>query len=106
MAPTIGGTSEGALTMWRRDASGHPSPNAGQVEAAFAGALGVRLGGVNEYGGLIEDRHTLGDGPAPLPSDIDRATTLGRRVGHAAAALAVLVSFRARRPTPPPRRDR
>lgn len=92
LAPAVGGTPENALAAWRRDASGHPSPNAGQVEAAFAGALGVRLGGVNEYGGVIEDRHALGDGPAPLPIDIERATLLGRLVGHASVALAVLVS--------------
>jgi adenosylcobinamide-phosphate synthase len=88
----VGGQSTEALAAWRRDASGHPSPNAGQVEAAFAGALGVRLGGINEYGGVVEDRHTLGDGPAPLPSDIDRANRLGRLVGHATVALAVLIS--------------
>ena len=92
LAPAVGGTSRQALTVWRRDASGHPSPNAGQVEAAFAGALDIQLGGVNEYGGVVEDRHTLGDGSAPLPDDIDRATTLGRLVGHASVALAVAIS--------------
>jgi adenosylcobinamide-phosphate synthase len=92
LAPAVGGTSHQALTVWRRDASGHPSPNAGQVEAAFAGALGIRLGGVNEYGGIVEDRHTLGDGSAPLPDDIDRATKLGRLVGLASVALAVAIS--------------
>ncbi len=30
-----------------------PSPNAGVVESAFAGALGVRLGGRNVYGGVV-----------------------------------------------------
>lgn len=94
LAPVVGGASSDAWRTWRRDASGHPSPNAGQIEAAFAGALGIRLGGVNQYGSVTEDRHTLGDGPAPLPSDIDRATALGRLVGHASVALAVLVSFR------------
>jgi adenosylcobinamide-phosphate synthase len=34
----------------------HTSPNAGVAEAAFAGALGIRLGGTNTYGGRIEHR--------------------------------------------------
>jgi len=97
LAPTIGGEPSQALAVCRRDASGHPSPNAGQVEAAFAGALGIRLGGVNAYGGTVEDRQTLGDGSAPLPDDIDRATKLGRLVGHASAALAILWSLVSRR---------
>lgn len=92
LAPAVGGQSADGLAAWRRDASGHPSPNAGQVEAAFAGALGIRLGGVNAYGGVVEDRHTLGDGAAPLPSDIGRANRLSRLVGHATVALAVLFS--------------
>ena len=103
LAPTVGGTSHQALTVWRRDASGHPSPNAGQVEAAFAGALDIRLGGVNEYGGVVEDRHTLGDGSAPFPDDIDRATKLGSLVGHASAALAVAISILPRKREVPPR---
>ena len=39
----------------RRDAPRHPSPNGGVVEAAFAAALDVRLGGTNTYGGVVED---------------------------------------------------
>ncbi|ARG95457.1 adenosylcobinamide-phosphate synthase, partial [Mycobacterium kansasii] len=38
-APLAGGSPLGALRAWRRDAAHHPSPNAGVVEAAFAGAL-------------------------------------------------------------------
>jgi adenosylcobinamide-phosphate synthase len=37
--------------IWLRDGSQHASPNAGQVESAMAGALGVRLGGENHYEG-------------------------------------------------------
>ena len=38
-----------ALETWRRDGAKHKSPNAGQPESAMAGALQVRLGGVNHY---------------------------------------------------------
>ncbi|MDH6117371.1 adenosylcobinamide-phosphate synthase [Kitasatospora sp. GAS204A] len=38
-----------AWRVWRRDGGAHPSPNAGQAESAFAGALGVRLGGTLRY---------------------------------------------------------
>jgi adenosylcobinamide-phosphate synthase len=37
--------------VWRRDGNKHASPNAGQSEAAMAGALGVRLGGASSYDG-------------------------------------------------------
>ena len=42
------------------------SPNAGMAEAAFAGALGVRLGGANTYGGVLREGPALGDGRACL----------------------------------------
>ena len=64
----------------RRQAPGHPSPNAGVVEAAFAAALGLRLGGTNRYGGVVEHRVALGDGRAPAAPDIARARLLARRV--------------------------
>ncbi|WP_370947531.1 cobalamin biosynthesis protein [Amycolatopsis sp. cg5] len=78
-----------AWRIWRRDGAHHPSPNAGQVESAFAGALGIRLGGVNSYGGRAEDRGTLGDGPAPDATDLRRSVRLSRAVGLAALAVAV-----------------
>lgn len=80
-----------AARAWRADARKHPSPNAGVVEAAFAGALGVRLGGTNTYyGDRVEHRAILGDGRAVQPRDIPRTTHLARRVGLGAAAGAAL----------------
>jgi adenosylcobinamide-phosphate synthase len=48
-AVACGLDARGALLIWRRDGDSHASPNAGQSEAAMAGALGVRLGGLNCY---------------------------------------------------------
>jgi adenosylcobinamide-phosphate synthase len=96
-APVIGGDPLRSVRTWRRDAPGHPSPNAGPVEAAFAGALGIRLGGVNTYAGVPEDRHTLGVGPDPGLHDIDRANGLALWVGRGALAVAVSLSVLAHR---------
>jgi adenosylcobinamide-phosphate synthase len=75
-----------------RDAPAHPSPNAGPVEAAFAAALGVSLGGSNSYAGVIEDRGRLGDGPAVTVDDLRSAVRLERRIGL--IALGVIVAAR------------
>jgi adenosylcobinamide-phosphate synthase len=78
---------------WRAafvDGATHPSPNAGRAEGAFAGALGVRLGGVNRYAHGTEERPALGDGAAPRSADIARAVSLGERVGVLAAAIAAV----------------
>jgi len=98
-APVAGGSAVGALRAWRRDGAAHPSPNAGRCEAAMAGALGVRLGGRNVYGSVVEERPILGDGPRPGTADIARAVRLSRTVWLAAAALAV-TARRARRRRP------
>lgn len=58
--------ARGALTVLRRDARKHPSPNAGLTEAAMAGALGVQLGGDNRYGDELHSRARLGDPRTPL----------------------------------------
>jgi adenosylcobinamide-phosphate synthase len=68
--------------------SAHPSPNAGVVEAAFAGALGVRLGGRNRYGDRVEDRPTLGSGRPVGVDDIHEAVRLSRDV---VTSLAVIL---------------
>ena len=89
LAPVVDGRSRSALRVWRRDGHKHPSPNAGPVEAAFAGALGRTLGGRLAYAARIEDRPFLGDGPAPEVGDIARAARLSGAVTVAAGALAV-----------------
>lgn len=95
-APVVGGSPSAAARAVRRDAPAHPSPNGGRIEAAFAGALGVRLGGSNVYDGVSEDRGVLGVGREVEPSDVARANRLARVVMVAAAAVAVAVSaFRA-----------
>ena len=42
------------------EGANHTSPNAGYSEAAFAGALGIRLGGPNYYHGRIVSKPFLG----------------------------------------------
>jgi adenosylcobinamide-phosphate synthase len=88
-APMVGGDRMRALRVWLRDGGRHPSPNAGQAEAAMAGALDVRLGGRNMYHGHSEERPLLGDGKPPAVADIRRASQLSAAVGAAALALAV-----------------
>ena len=82
LATLAGEDPRGAVRAWREDADRHPSPNAGPVEASFAGALGVRLGGTLSYGGRVEHRPVLNrEGRAVASYDIERAVRLSRRVG-------------------------
>lgn len=87
-SPLVGGRPAASWRVCRRDACRHPSPNAGWPEAAFAGALGVRLGGPTAYPHGVQDRPWLGAGRAPTAGDIDAAVRLGRAVGAAALALS------------------
>jgi adenosylcobinamide-phosphate synthase len=91
-APIVGGSQSGAVTAWRRDARCHPSPNAGVVEAAFAGALGVQLGGPTQYHYELQIRPALGAGPPPTVTDLRRAVRLSRAVQAAAALTLVALS--------------
>lgn len=88
-APLVAGSPRAALRAWRRDAAHHPSPNAGVVEAAFAGALGVRLGGPTQYAHQLEIRPTLGDGRKPEAADLIASVRLSRATQALAAVLAV-----------------
>ncbi|WP_431988497.1 cobalamin biosynthesis protein [Streptomyces parvulus] len=96
LAAAAGGDPRGAVRAWRADAGRHPSPNAGPVEASFAGALGVRLGGTLSYGGRVEHRPVLngaaGRAVRAGSGDIERAARLSRRVG----GLALVVCAGAR----------
>ena len=101
LAVALGDQPRDAVRAWRRDAAGHPSPNAGPVEAAFAGALCIRLGGTNTYGDRVEHRAVLGDGRPPRAHDVPRARALARKVD--VAAVIVVLPIAARRRRSPPR---
>ncbi|MGW0856766.1 cobalamin biosynthesis protein [Streptomyces sp. NPDC002690] len=100
LATVAGGNPGQAVRAWRADAGRHPSPNAGPVEAAFAGALGVRLGGTLAYGGRVEHRPVLNgaEGRAVEAGDIERAVRLSRRVSALALAVCVAGRLAAGRP--------
>jgi adenosylcobinamide-phosphate synthase len=84
LTPRASGTRTGQV--WLRDGSKHESPNAGQVEAAMAGLLGVRLGGTNKYAGeAIHSPYVGEEFPSP-----NRA---GVRGAWKAVGLASLLGF-------------
>lgn len=86
VGPLAGGDSVGAIRTWHRDAGLHESPNAGVCEAAYAGALGVRLGGPGYYNSALVDKPEMGAGlDAPGREDISRAA----RLMYASSALVL-----------------
>jgi adenosylcobinamide-phosphate synthase len=89
LAPLVGGSPAAAWQAWHRDGPAHPSPNAGRAEAAFAGALGVRLGGPVVYPYGREQRPVLGSGRRVEPADVARAVRLSRAVTVAALTVCV-----------------
>ena len=78
----------------RRDARKHASPNSGWSEAAFAGALGFRLGGPRSYDGEVVDLPSFGDGKSELVgSDILRALELYRSTLNVLLGLSVVIGL-------------
>ncbi|NLD94215.1 MAG: cobalamin biosynthesis protein CobD [Fibrobacter sp.] len=66
-----------SIYIFFRDKRNHHSPNSGLSEAAFAGALDVRLGGLNYYDGIADKKPFIGDPVRELePSDIMKANLL------------------------------
>jgi adenosylcobinamide-phosphate synthase len=66
-----------ALLMGVRQGARHASPNSGLSEAAFAGALGVTLGGPNRYDGQWQDGPRFGKTEIlPTPRSIQQSLRL------------------------------
>jgi adenosylcobinamide-phosphate synthase len=95
-APLAGGDPRAAWRIWRRDGRRHPSPNAGHCEAAFAGALGLTLGGAARYGEVREVRPRLGDGRAPTAADVRRAARLSALTTWLLASAFATIAARRR----------
>ncbi len=68
-----------AWYCWRTQSQAWPSPNAGPVMSAGAGALGLALGGGAMYDGIVEQRPPLGMGRVAVATDIHRAWLLVMR---------------------------
>jgi adenosylcobinamide-phosphate synthase len=78
-----------AWRLARREGHRHSSPNAGRPEAAFAGALNVRLGGGSHYHGQWVSKPTIGrEQRNATAADIPRAVDLM----WLSAALGVVVA--------------
>lgn len=86
------GERQRAWRSWRSQAPAWPSPNAGPVMAAGAGALGLSLGGAARYDGIDEIRPPLGEGRPATPADIERAWRLVRGSCLLWLMLAVLAA--------------
>jgi len=95
LAPLVGGRVKAACgAAFTGGAREHPSPNAGRIEGAFAGALSVSLGGVNRYPHGFERRPTLGSGAPPDPDATMRGVRLARYVGLAAVLVCAGLAWR------------
>jgi len=78
-----------------REGAADPSPNAGVSQAAYALAAGVRLGGVNRYGGEERAKPVLMNAcPGADRAAVDRILALSRRLELAwlLAALPLLLA--------------
>ncbi|MDR3539414.1 MAG: adenosylcobinamide-phosphate synthase CbiB [Desulfosporosinus sp.] len=83
-----------AYRMWKRDASGHPSPNGGNPESVVAGLLGIRLGGINIYHGKPHHRAEMGDALHPVnATDIVHCRILIRTATWLSLLPALLLTY-------------
>lgn len=93
-AELLGGTGRRSLETALAEGGHHKSPNAGWPEAAFAGALGVKLNGPNFYGGVLVEKPFIGVrfGKVAL-ADIPRACDLLLLAAIAALPAAVALAW-------------
>ena len=67
------------LSLCRRDALLDSSPNSGWSEGIYAAILGIQLGGVNTYQGVVKEKPLLGEPLNPItPAKIEQALSLTR----------------------------
>jgi adenosylcobinamide-phosphate synthase len=96
---TLGAISGKLQAVWRlcqKDARRDPSPNSGWSECAYAAILGVQLGGLNSYKGVIKFKPLLGRAYQPITQErIEYALRLTRNcfVAWVAIAVAFVIAF-------------
>ena len=88
VAPVAHGDRARAWRVWRRDRNDHPSPNAGQCEAAMAGALGRPARRPQRLLRTLRGAPVPRRRPAPEARHLRRAARISGAVGLAALGLA------------------
>ena len=89
-----GGNFREALRVFMKDRLKHKSPNSAHGESAFAGVLGVRLGGGAYYGGKFEAREWLNEGGRePEVGDILKAWKLLDRACILSVMIIIILSL-------------
>lgn len=84
----------GAVRIGWRDRYNHSSPNCGWPEASVAGALGIRLGGPNNYFGQRVEKPWIGDDVRDISvDDIPRTIRLMWVASTLALALFMLARY-------------
>lgn len=97
IALASGRSTSRALATCLRDGGKHASPNAGRPEAAMAGALGVRLGGLNYYDGQASAKPYIGaQFRTAVAGDVRRSMSIARRVSLLAFLCGLLYTGRRR----------
>jgi len=79
-----------SFKIMKRDRKNHKSPNCAWPEAAFAGALGIRIGGSNVYFGQFVEKPTIGDAVRPIDKD-DIPGTI--KLMYATAAVTIIAGI-------------
>jgi len=64
-------TAKNSFRIMLRDGKKHTSPNSGIPEAAMAGALKIKLGGPNYYGGVLVEKPYIGENSNIVESSIN-----------------------------------
>lgn len=93
----LSGKPQRVFAICRRDARRDPSPNSGWSECVYAAILGVQLGGINIYKGVVKEKPLLGDAINPISeASIERALQLTRCCFLIWLAIAIfsLLAFR------------
>lgn len=79
-----------SFTIMVRDRHNHKSPNCAYPEAAFAGALGIKIGGTNVYFGQVIEKPTIGDADKEISAgDIPKAI----RLMYATSTLTLILGI-------------
>ena len=83
-----------SFRIMKRDRHNHKSPNCAYPEAAFAGALGIRIGGTNIYFGRAVEKPVIGDADKEISTeDIPKAVRLMYMVSLITLILGLSLAF-------------